>query len=279
MNALAKKLAEALPRDAGFSAAGDKQAAGWQVGRRKLLADVLRIHPGMEVDDHFSPRYQPKTQTKAGVTATHRMLKLGGRWTVPVVELVKGEPKGTTVLIADKGRSAEATEVDRLLSAGQRVVAADLFYFGEGLPKSHGYLWALMLATVGDRALGLQANELLSISRWAAAGKPLTVVADGPRSSVVALAAAALDAGSVARVEVVAPLGSLKELIEQNRTFDQSPELFCFGLLEHFDVKDLAALVAPRPVVVRQPDERSKKEFARLAAWYKVLGVGHDPVR
>jgi len=29
-----------------------------------------------------------------------------------------------------------------------------------------------------------------------------------------------------------------------------SPELFCFGLLEHFDVKQLAALVAPRPVAL-----------------------------
>jgi hypothetical protein len=135
-----------------------------------------------------------------------------------------------------------------------------------------------MLATVGDRALGLQANELLGVSRWAAGGKPVTVVADGSRSSVIALCAAALDT-EIARVEVIAPLGSLKELIEQDRTFDQSPELFCFGLLEHFDVKDLAALVAPRPVVVRQPDERARKEFAGLAAWYRKLGSPHDPLK
>ena len=36
----------------------------------------------------------------------------------PKVELVKVEPKGTTVLIADKGRAAEAPEVERLLNAG-----------------------------------------------------------------------------------------------------------------------------------------------------------------
>jgi hypothetical protein len=136
-----------------------------------------------------------------------------------------------------------------------------------------------MLATVGDRALGLQANELLSVSRWAGDGKPVTVVADGPRSSVIALAAAGLDEHAITHVEVIAPLGSLKELIEQNKTFDQSPELFCFGLLEHFDVKDLAALVAPRPVVVRQPDDRARREFAGLAAWYQVLGIEHDPLR
>src|SRR5262249_7170831 len=117
------------------------------------------------------------------------------------------------------------------------------------------------------------------VSRWAGGGKPVTIGADGPRSSVIALCAAALDVESITRVEVIAPLGSLKELIEQNKTFDQSPELFCFGLLEHFDVKDLAALVAPRPVVFRQPDDRARKEFAGLAAWYRKLGSDHDPLK
>jgi hypothetical protein len=278
MNTLAKKLAESLPREA--ARPKDSNAApAWAAERRRLLADVLRIKPGMEVDAHFSPRYEPKTETKGGVTATHRMLKLGARWTVPVVELVRDEPKGTTVVISDKGRAGTATEVERLLAAGQRVLAADLFYFGEGLPKSHGYLWALMLATVGDRALGLQANELLSVSRWAGDGKPVTIVADGPRSSVIALAAAGLDEHTITRVEVITLLGSLKELIEQNKTFDQSPELFCFGLLERFDVRDLAALVAPRALVVRDSSDRARTEFAGLAAWYKTLGVNYDPLK
>jgi hypothetical protein len=247
--------------------------------RRKLLADILRIKPGMEVDPHFSPRYEPNQDEKAGVKSTHRMLKLGGRWTVPVVELVQGEPKGTTLVVSDKGRIGTAAEVEKPPSAGQRVVVADLFYFGEGRPKSHGYLWALMLATVGNRALGLQANELLSVARWAGDGKPVTVVADGPRSSVIALAAGDPEEKAIGRVELVAPLGSLKELIEQNKEFDQSPELFCFGLLERFDLKDMAALVAPRPVVIRSPDDRARREFAGLAARYPRLGSNHDPLR
>ena len=278
MNALAKKLTEKLPRDADWPQ-GDRAVGPWFAGRRQLLADTLRIQPGMEVDAHFAPRYEPKEAEKDGVKATHRMLKLGGRWTVPVVEMVKGQAKGTTVLISDKGRAGVAAQVERLLGAGQRVVVPDLFYFGEGHPKSHGYLWALMLATVGDRALGLQANELLSVSRWAGGDKPVAVVAEGPRSSVIALAAAALEENAIRRVELIAPLGSLKELIEENKTFDQSPELFCFGLLEHFDVKDLAALVAPRPVVVREPGDRGRKEFAGLASWYRRLGSDHDPLK
>jgi hypothetical protein len=280
MNTLAADLAKALPR--GCDWPKDPRAAiQWQATKRQTLAEVLRMKPGMAVDANFSPRYEAKHAEKDGIKATFCMLKLNERWTVPVVELVKGEPKGTTLVISDKGRTATAVEVERLLAAGQRVLAADLFYFGEGMPKSHGYLWCLLIATVGERALGLQANQLLSVARWAQgdAKDPVAIVADGPRSSVIALAAAALEEKAIGRVEAIAPLGSLKELIEKNQTLEQSPELFCFGLLEQFDVKHLAALVAPRPVVVRTPSDRAKGELAALAEWYKTLGKEHDPLK
>jgi hypothetical protein len=37
-------------------------------------------------------------------------------------------------------------------------------------------------------------------------------------------------------------------VIERDMTIDDAPELFCFGLLERFDVPQFAALVAPRPI-------------------------------
>jgi hypothetical protein len=128
--------------------------------------------------------------------------------------------------------------------------------------------------------LGLQVNELLSVARWAAEkGGPVTVLADGPRSGVIALAAAALEEKAIGRVELIGPLGSLKELIEQNKVFDQSPELLCFGLLERFDVKHLAALVAPRLVVVRSAGDRVRAEFGGLSGWYQLLGAPHNPLK
>jgi hypothetical protein len=280
MNGLAKVLAAKLPRDAGWPKDA-RDASAWQAKQRQALADVLRIKPGMTVNPRFAPRYEATHAEKDGVKATFWKLKLAEHWTVPVVELTKGEPRGTTVVISDKGRSNVAGEVERLLAAGQRVLAADLFYFGEVHPKERGYLWSLLIATVGDRALGLQANQLLSLARWASAEHKgnVTLVADGPRSSVIALAAAALEEKAIDRVELIAPLGSLKEIIEGNRSFDQSPELFCFGLLERFDVRHLGALVAPRPVAVRSAGDRAKREFAALAEWYRVLGKVHDPLK
>ncbi|HXT61072.1 MAG TPA: hypothetical protein VN699_20705 [Pirellulales bacterium] len=83
---------------------------------------------------------------------------------------------------------------------------------------------------------------------------------------------------AVAGVELNGSLGSLKEIIERDATVDQMPEAFCFGLLEQFDVKQLAALAAPRPVVFRQPTDRAKKELAGLKAWYAMLGVEFEPL-
>ena len=104
----------------------------------------------------------------------------------------------------------------------------------------------------GDRPLGLQASQLAAVARWAAAeheNAPVTLVGVGPRSSTFALIAAALEEKAVAGVELHRSLATLKEVIEENWLVTNRPEMFCFGLLEAFDIKQLAAMVAPRPVV------------------------------
>src|SRR5439155_16584359 len=130
------------------------------------------------------------------------------------------------------------------------------------------------LATVGDRVLGVQ-----TILLGATVGKgKVELVAVGPRASITALTAAALNEEAFSSVTLHEPLGSLKEIIEKNTSFEQMPELFCFGLLEQFDVKQLAALVAPRSLRIVTPGERAKKELADLKKWYAVLGQDHNPL-
>jgi hypothetical protein len=72
-------------------------------------------------------------------------------------------------------------------------------------------------------------------------------------------------------------LGSLKEVIERNWTVAQAPELFCFGLLESWDIKQIAALVAPRAVRFVDASDRVRQELADLGQWYRVLGSDFDP--
>jgi hypothetical protein len=104
-------------------------------------------------------------------------------------------------------------------------------------------------------------------------------MAVGPRTSVIGLTAAALEPTAVDRVMLYGALGSLKELIEQNQTVVAMPEMFCFGLLETVDVKQLTALVAPRLMRFVSPTDRAKTELAGMPVWYRLLGGDFDPLR
>lgn len=228
-NTLARKLAGSLPRPGGASA--------------DELRRIVRL-PSYEVAVELQA-----AREDAGVSSRPLKLRLGDDWTVPAVEIRKGSPTGTAVLIADKGRKSTAEHASRLVSQGLRVIAVDPFYFGESAISSRDNLHAMLVAGVGERPLGIQAGQVASVARWAAReGSPVALVAVGPRTSTIALIAAAVEKEAIGSVQVNEPLKSLKLLIEESRTVQQTPELFCFGLLEHFDIKEIAALIAPRPV-------------------------------
>ena len=178
------------------------------------------------------------------------------------------------ILVADDGRGGEAavTEAARLLESGKRVLAVDPFYFGESKITEKDFLFALLVSGVGDRPLGIQAGQISAISRWATRQRQrVTVVALGPRSSLFSLVAAALD-NSIESLKLVGALGSLKEIIENNWSVREKPELFCFGLLAEFDILQLLALVAPRPVTLNDASDRARKELESLSSWYATLG-------
>ncbi len=278
-HSLALALAKNLPNAPDLPA--DREAARrWQGAQREKLRTVVQAR-------EFTARADKAgTDAKAGVRATFWRLKLNGagayQWTVPVVDLLQGGAKGTTVLVADGGRAGASAEVERLLKAGQRVLAVDPWYFGESKIEAHDWLFALVVSAVGDRPLGLQASQVGAVARWArgplSAG-PVTLVAIGPRSSAIALVAASVEDGAIGKVQLHGAWGSLKEVIEQNQTVEKMPEMFCFGLLEAFDVKQLTALCAPRPVVFADASPRARAELAGLKAWYETLGGDFPPPR
>jgi dienelactone hydrolase len=277
MNTLALNLAKDLPRNAALPTEKEK----FETWRKERVAALERVTRFLHITDGSIPGPE---ETKEGnlVIKRHRM-PINKSWTLPFVELTKGEPKGTTIILNDAGRAASAAKVEELLKAGQRVIVADLFYFGEGKPNPKDWLWALMVGTVGERPLGIQAGELAALAGWAGGikmdDKPVAVCAIGPRSSAIALTTAAIEPKMIASLDLHNPLVSFKEIIETNRTVDKTPELFCFGLLEEFDVKQIVALVAPRPIKIVNPSERAKKEFGELKEFYKLLGKEFDPLK
>ena len=273
-NKLALSLCPSLPRDAALPTES-AAASAWQRTRGALLREIVRAK------DYDVMASEAGREEKGGVTATFWRLRVGNVWTVPAIEFVQGEPKQTSIVVADDGRQSTAAKVAELLGAGNRVFAVDPFYLGESKIAERDYLFALLVAGVGDRPLGLQASQIAAVARWSATQRatgPVTLVAVGPRSSTIALVAAALEGQAIGGVALHGSLGSLKEVIEQNWGVAEKPELFCFGLLESFDIKQLAALLAPRPVRFVAPSDRAKTELAELAAWYQLWKSDFNPL-
>jgi hypothetical protein len=155
--------------------------------------------------------------------------------------------------VADGGRAAAAARVEALVAAGKRVLAVDPFYFGESKIAQRDFLYGLLVSAVGERPLGIQANQIAAASRWLAGEQgagPVTVVAIGRRLGLGALVAAALEEQAIGGLELHQPFASLKQVVEEGLEIPAGPELFCFGLLAEFDVPELRSLAAPRPVVV-----------------------------
>jgi hypothetical protein len=271
---LALNVARSLPRAAGLPG-GKAAARNWQELSRARLRQLVRA------PDYPVKATMTGTVESDGLRVTYWKLRMGESWTVPAVELVRGTPGKTTLIINDAGRQADPATVERLLAAGNRVVAVDAFYFGESKVVDHDYLFALLLAAVGERPLGIQAAQLAAVARWTTAehrGKPVGVDAVGPQSSLIAVVAAGLEDKAIGGLDLHGSLGSLKEIIEQNRVVNEMPAVFCFGLLEAFDIKQLAALVAPRPVRFADASSRVKQEQAELKAWYATLGTDFQPL-
>lgn len=240
-HSLALSLSANLPRTPQIPEQPDAREI-WQRSRRERLNEVLHSRE-YEVQAVHSENLE-FSPGKASVVR----LKVGSEWTVPATVIATAaEPKSTVLVLADGGRQSAAAEVGRLLAAGNRVVAVDPFYFGESKITQRDFLYGLLVSAVGERPLGIQSSQIRAISRWAAQeyGAPVSCVAQGPRTSLIALCAAAVNPDRFTSLELNSAFSSLKQIIEKDIAVNESPELFCFGLLEEFDVPQLKALARP----------------------------------
>ncbi len=261
---LALQLADKLPPESEAS--------------REQVAATLRFsqNPGK-----LTAQAQRHEQAGRVLTSFWR-LRIDDTWTVPGVELVPGDnAQSITVVLGDVGRAELAENVAAHLAQGHAVLAIDPFYLGESKIASRDFLFGLLVSSVGERPLGVQARQLMQITRWLKETRKFREVrieAHGPRTSLMALAAAACDEKSIDSVRMHGSLGTLREVIEQGGQVDKSPELFCFGLLAAADIKDLSGLVAPRQLHFVEPSVRAQKELSGLADRYEQHGVDFDPL-
>jgi dienelactone hydrolase len=243
-NTLAVAAAKGLPTDDAPN--GDPQ---WNERRRARLREVVRYD-----ELSITAAERAGDAVTGGVAVTSWRLKAGAAWTLPAIELARADAKPTAVaiVVSDAGRAGSAEHVRRLLDGGHRVITVDPFGIGEAkVPRD--YLLHLLVAAVGERPIGVQAAQLNAVARWARQthpDQPVTLVASGPRTSASALIAAALEPDATAAAELYGSLKSFRNLIEESRSVEEMPEMFCFGLLEAFDLPQIAAIAAPKPIKI-----------------------------
>jgi len=281
LHGLATNLAKSLP--VGAELPKDKNGAEiWILEGRKKLREALKLPEApAPLYDTFTPIGDRVVEN--GLVRQANLVRVADTWSVPFLEIFpqKATPKTTTFFLADKGAAEFSADAAARLGAGERVVVCNPYYFGELKPSHHNYLFSLLLATVGDRPLGVEARQLaaaLAMDR-SRLGQSLRLVAKGKRASLVALCAAAIsNEGTVGEVVLEDSLGSLKQVIEDKTSYTDAPEFFTFGLLQNFDIKQIAMLVAPAKLSFTTPSDRAKSELASLADWWKLLGVDHKPL-
>jgi hypothetical protein len=99
--------------------------------------------------------------------------------------------------------------------------------------------------------VGIQVAQLVALIDWLPE-KDISITASGPVSGVVTLMAAALSERSIVQIQLYDSLTNFSQLFEQPSQYDETPSLFCFGLLKAFDIADLKALTDPTPVMLVQ---------------------------
>jgi hypothetical protein len=238
---LAVKLSESLPRTTARPTE-KSLVEQWRKLEQEKLRTVVRPISGAITAEKLT------CTMEGAITVTQWKLKVGNDWNVPAVEFSRDDSTKWVIVMNDEGRKQSGDRIPELLQQGNRVLAVDPFYFGEASFAELGYLWALMVSTVGERPLGVQAGQILTIAEWIHQEfqpSSVSLVTVGPRTGVIGLVARALNPERISGVEEIQPLGSLKDVIYGNYVVEQAPELFCAGLLEITDLAQLRELANP----------------------------------
>ena len=158
-----------------------------------------------------------------------------------------------TIIVNDKGYKSSAPNIVDHINRGEQVLALEPLFFGTTTPNdTDPAYWEMLVASSGDRPLGIQVAQLLAIAKsfGAQSGrKPVRLESEGIRSQIVVLAAAALEPGLFSDIRSNDVMDSLRFLLEAPVPYRTAPDLFCLDLYKYFDVDRLAILAAPVSIV------------------------------
>ena len=227
------------------------------LGLARKLAGTTERRPADRAELAVTVRYKPaavarawalnNTKRKELETRAYRFqfdngLSATGVW---LKAIAAPQDAPATIVLNDQGkRDAQAVVSDRL-NRGEQVLALDLLFTGDAAPQKPGpSSYAQMLATLGERPLGLEAAQLIGATRWMGRSK-VRLETSGIRSQVAALVAAAIEPGLFSAIVVHEGMPSLGHLLDKPVEYQSAPDLFCLDLYKKFDLDRLAQLAAP----------------------------------
>jgi dienelactone hydrolase len=256
MIGLAKKLAEDIRRETIPSE--ETALAHWVSSERDQLKQILRYHPTA-----VSHAWAVANTKQQGVETQSYRFELDNGLSATGIR-IKGiatpEDAPATIILNDDGKKSSAAEVSGRVNRGEQALAIDLLLSGDMSPNDReggaqpAYM-ALLLATLGDRPLGIEVSQLIAVSRWLETRhhlKRIRIECTGMRSQVKALIASALTPGLYQEVIVHQGIHSLNYLLDAPVTFDVAPDLFCLDLYKDFDLDRLSVLAKPTILRVQE---------------------------
>jgi dienelactone hydrolase len=242
---LARKLAGQIAQTA--ISTGSERALQIK-SQREHLKDVIRYAP-VSVEN----AWRTNNSKRLGLeTLSYRFdfsngLSATGIWLKAISAPSDGP---VTIVLADEGYKAAAEVVSEHVNRGEQVLALDLLFNGATAPENPAD-WEMLVATTGNRPLGLEAAQLLAVAAWLGTnggGRGISVVTEGIRNQVIAVTSAALEPTAFARIEGRESMGSLDYLLKNSVPFRSAPELFCLDLYRYFDLDRLSLMAVPTEV-------------------------------
>jgi hypothetical protein len=141
--------------------------------------------------------------------------------------------------------------VSSRVNRDEQVLALDLTFFGDAWKDLEPFSYVQILDGEGQRAVGVQAAQLLAIAEWLrkrTGAQKVRLESTGIRTEAIALIAAALQPDVFSDVGVREGVASLDYVFETPVRFQDAPELFCLDLYKEFDIDRLRAMAAPAVV-------------------------------
>jgi dienelactone hydrolase len=216
----------------------------WAAAQRARLASTVRYQP-VAVEHAWA---LANTKSRGIEKFSYQMLFRGqlSATAVRVRAITAPENAQAVIVLSDAGKKSAADRVADHVNNGEQVLALDLAFHADASPPTREFeLFPLLISSMGQRALGLEAAQLIAAARWMrelSGGKPIAVNSTGKRYQVIALIAAAIEPDLFRGVTVQDGMRSLQSLLDKPVRFQDAPDLFCLDLYKQFDIDRLAAM-------------------------------------